>query len=227
MKMMLLSSLVAIVGLGFVYISLAYLGSTTSSALEGHYSRVELLIYIAHTLLKSYGKFVLASAMTLACLTTSIGLTGSLSGIFERFLNGRVKENTIAVIICVISAVISVSGVSQIVVIAVPVLNFIYPSAILMILFNFFDIPKKFKLAISNTFSVTLIISLIQSLKDFVFTLENLNIFIPKIIHRIALTFDKVVNTLPLAKQNFPWVIPAMLVFVVSIVFVMLKKDNK
>ncbi|MDO4594508.1 MAG: branched-chain amino acid transport system II carrier protein [Tissierellia bacterium] len=219
MKMMSFAGIIAIVGLGFVYISLTYLGASTSSVLEGEKSRVDLLIYIATELLHGLGKYVLSIAMVLACLTTSVGLTSSLSEIFNRFFGNKLGYDKFVIILVLVSAIISVGGVGTIVELAVPILSFIYPIAVLLIGFNFIDEKIKHKKIMTNTFFVVGVISFIQASRDMINTIERLFGLSNSLTNAIASVFDKIIKALPLNDLGFPWIVPFLIVLIASIIF--------
>ncbi|MCG0056893.1 branched-chain amino acid transport system II carrier protein, partial [Escherichia coli] len=67
--------------------------------------------------------------ITVACLTTSVGLVTSCSSFFHK-LFPRVSYKLIAVILSAFSAVVANFGLTELIAISVPVLTAIYPLAI-------------------------------------------------------------------------------------------------
>lgn len=143
----------AAIALSFVYAGLLYAGATTSGLDLGEMTRVELLFYISDTLLGSVGKWALAGAMSLACLTTAIGLTASVGSFFERITHGRLKYGLVAILSTLFSAFFAVYGVESIVIISAPILVFMYPIAMTLIILN---LLSKDKLQISTFYGATI-----------------------------------------------------------------------
>lgn len=143
----------AALALSFVYAGLLYIGATTSGIDIGEPSRVEMLFYISSELLGYAGRIALAGAMSLACLTTAIGLTTAVSSFAERISRGRVKYGFIAVLSTIFSAFFAVYGVESIVAISAPILVFMYPIAMTLIFLNL--LPKE-RVQISTFYGATI-----------------------------------------------------------------------
>lgn len=137
------SAIFAALGLCILYGGLVYAGAQTSAeGLEG-LTRVELLLHIVKNLLGQGGVIILMIVMSLACLTTSIGLITTFSNFFERVTKGKVPYTVWAIISAVWSCIFSVSGVESIVQFSAPILSILYPISICLIFLNFF--PNHFK----------------------------------------------------------------------------------
>lgn len=126
------ASLIAVIGLAFVYISLTFLGSSASKSIDTD-SRVTLLNFISSSILGNKGKFVLLLAIIMACFTTSIGLISSISNIFVEFSKNKLKYKPVAWVIAIVSLLLSVLGVESIVRLTGPFLQFVYPLALSLI----------------------------------------------------------------------------------------------
>ena len=129
------ASLIAVIGLAFVYISLTFLGSSVSKSIDTE-SRVQLLNFISEEILGNEGKFVLLIAIIMACFTTSVGLISSISNIFVEFSKNKFNYKITAFTIAAVSLLLSILGVESIVKLTGPFLQFVYPLAILLVLFN-------------------------------------------------------------------------------------------
>ena len=73
-KMILKSSLVATIGLAFIYGGLIYIGAQTSGLVSQEIGTTGLLLLISESVLGKAGPAIIGLAMGLACLSTSIGL---------------------------------------------------------------------------------------------------------------------------------------------------------
>ena len=101
------------------------------------------LAQIAGHYLGGFGSIVLALTITFACLKTSIGLVTSCSEAFVKMFPKALPYKTWAIIFTVFSFVVSNFGLSKIIDYSLPVLMFLYPLAITLILLaltgRFFD----------------------------------------------------------------------------------------
>lgn len=219
------ASLIAVIFLSLVYIGLAYLGATTSIVIEDGLSRVDLLIFIADSLIGDIGKIVLALAMMMACFTTAIGLATSISDIFSEFTKNKVPYKAGVVGCCLISAILAVFGVETIVQLAVPLLVFIYPLVILLVFYNLFE-RKLDPIVIKSTFIVVTIVCLIQAIGDMINTIGSIFSLDMGIFQYLADFLGKIIGLLPFESLGFPWLIPFALTFFISLIGSKIKKER-
>ena len=119
-----------------VYMGLAYLGATVSSQYTGAVGRAELIMAIVKALLGKGGMIIFGTVVGLACVTTAIALTSSAAAYFSELCRGKVNYKVFVVVICVFSAVVSNLGLDRIVAITAPVLDVVYPPALVLILIS-------------------------------------------------------------------------------------------
>ncbi|MBZ2175012.1 branched-chain amino acid transport system II carrier protein [Schnuerera sp. xch1] len=190
------AGIIAISGLAFVYGGLGYLGATGGEIFPKTITRTDLIMNIANNLLKAFGELGLGLAVALACLTTSVGLTATVGQYFNQISKGKLKYEVVVIITILFSTFMSNSGVESIISFAEPILLFMYPIVIVLILLTVFlgDYIKNdnvYKYAIYST----LIVSAIESLK----------------ILGIKVYLLRFVEMLPLASSGFAWVLPAII----------------
>lgn len=202
-KMTSISGIVAVIGLGIVYGGLMYLGSQTSSILPNDIGKSALVTEIVRRLLGYYGNVILGLAVALACLTTSIGLTSSASSFFESLFKGKISYKTNAIIISIVSAIIALNGVDKIVLLAVPILQILYPIVMILVVFTLLNVQNNTAIRISTY--VALFISVIDN-----FNYLGINIDM----------VDNFINFIPLSQVGFAWVIPSIIAFIISYLFV-------
>ncbi|MEW9096619.1 MAG: branched-chain amino acid transport system II carrier protein [Clostridiaceae bacterium] len=197
------AGLIAIVGLALVYGGLTYLGAQTSSIYSsGEVSKTALLLQISERTFGKYGSVLVGIAMGLACFTTSVGLITAGSTFFRDISNGKLSYNMNAIIISLASIVIGTFGVDKIVKISVPILSIMYPVAITLTLITLTKNLSHNKVVIRNAVYTSLFFSIIETL--------------PSMGVDFAKSF---VEILPLSKLGFGWVVPTVLVLVISLVF--------
>ncbi|MDO5037941.1 MAG: branched-chain amino acid transport system II carrier protein [Tissierellia bacterium] len=137
-KVTILSGLIAIVGLAVVYTGLAYLGASYPTG-GVEIDRSALLISIMAGLFGNAGQLILALCISLACLTTAIGLTTASADFFVDMTGGKVSYNAFAIGTAVFSGVFSVLGVDAIVSLSAPILGILYPCLIVLLVLASMD----------------------------------------------------------------------------------------
>ena len=219
------ASLIAVLGLAFVYISLTFLGASVSTSIDTD-SRVTLLNYIAEKVLGDKGKFVLIIAIIMACFTTSVGLISSISNIFSEFTKNKVSYKFFAIIIALVSLLLSALGVESIIRLTGPFLQFVYPLAVILVVFNLFGKDKINKLVIRNSFVVVTVVSFIDafvSLMEILSDMFNVNISILKALESILKGFVKIIS---LNIVDFPWVVPVLVTIILTSLYLKLNKSK-
>ena len=84
------------------------------------------------------GSFLLAATVTLCCMKTAVGLVTACSETFLELFPGRLDYRKWAIVFTAASFVISNIGLSQIIALSAPVLYFLCPLAIVLILLGIF-----------------------------------------------------------------------------------------
>ncbi|ABS21864.1 branched-chain amino acid transport system II carrier protein [Bacillus cytotoxicus NVH 391-98] len=187
------SGIIAVFGLTLIYLSLAYLGSTSTSLGVSDNGGL-ILTKVVNELYGTSGKILLGLVITLACLTTSVGLTSACAGFFTK-LFPKLSHRMIVTMVCVFSLVVSNLGLTQLIAVTLPVLMIIYPVAIVLIVLSYFHkwIGQRNTIYIGAILGA-LVISLFNGL-------ESANI-----------KFDTVTNVLemlPLYKEGIGWLLPS------------------
>lgn len=177
---------IAAIGLGFIYLSLIYLGAQISS-IKG-LTTAQTTLTLAQLTLGNVGKIAFGICVAAACLTTSVGLVALASEWFSKLT--KISYKKIAFGICVFSTILSVAGLDYIIGLSIPVLVILYPVTIVLILLNILGV--KSHIVFKAVVTITLIVSIAEALK-------------------INLDF------IPLAKAGFPWILPALITFILTL----------
>jgi LIVCS family branched-chain amino acid:cation transporter len=162
------AGLIAAAGLVIVYAALSYIGASSPQAIGLQENGGAILTSVATHLFGALGTSILGLAITFACLTTSVGLTTACGEFFAKLLPG-VSYKTIVILLTVFSAVIANIGLTQLISISIPILIFVYPLAIILVLLSFGSFNRAvyvWPLIVSS------IISLMDSLKAFGITID-------------------------------------------------------
>ena len=119
--------------LALVYAMLSYMGMCSSGVYPVQENGAWTLRCIVYQLFGSFGAILLAAIFTLACLTTCVGLINSISQYFSKLMP-RMGYRGWVILITGFSFLICNMGLSAILNISIPILNAIYPMAIVLIL---------------------------------------------------------------------------------------------
>lgn len=132
------AGLIAIGCLGVVYIFIAGLGAASVEQLGILDTGAPVLAGSARLLFGELGAMILAIIVLLACLTTSIGLVTSCAHYFHSQFGG-LSYKGYAVAFVIVSFAVGTFGLKTIISAAIPVLMFLYPLAIVLIVLAFLD----------------------------------------------------------------------------------------
>ena len=162
----------------------------------------EALAQIAGHYFGAAGAVILAGTVTLACLKTAVGLITSCADTFHALWPQGPSYRVWAAGFCGVSFLLANLGLDAIIAYSVPVLMFLYPLAIVLILLTlcgrlFGDDPAVLRWTMGFTLAAA-VLELLRSLPAP--ALEAL--------HLTTLT-GTVTGLLPLAELGFGWVLPA------------------
>ncbi|BCU53266.1 branched-chain amino acid:cation transporter, LIVCS family [Staphylococcus auricularis] len=182
-----------------IYFALAYVGATTGK--PGFTDGTQILTYNSVRVFGTFGNLIFGVIVILACLTTCIGLVNACAAFAVKKIP-KLTYKWFVLIFSVLGFLVSTLGLELILNIAVPLLTFIYPTSIVLVLVSFVSIFIKidFKYAYIIPTISTLIISVMQIVNDF-----NLVPFIARIY-----------QWLPLADIELAWLIPFIVLFVIG-----------
>ncbi|MBM7853972.1 LIVCS family branched-chain amino acid:cation transporter [Desulfohalotomaculum tongense] len=207
-KVTIIAGIIAAIGLSSVYVGLAYIGATTGTTFTGG-NPGQMLSYIIEAILGPAGKIVIAITMALACLTTSIGLVATCGSFFSRLTNNRVSYNTVCILTALISTVLANMGLATILEVSVPLLITVYPVIIVLILLALFhDLYKGKRAVYIAAISGTVIISLTTLVTS---TSRTLGFELTAL--------EQLLYKLPLHKQGLDWLLPAVLLALVGMLY--------
>ena len=129
---------VAGVFLCVMYLGLTYLGVTASGMFDLSVDRTVLVTTIVHALLGQTGTVLFGVVVALACVTTAVALVSCAADHFATLSGGRIKYTWLVVAICAFSGFFSTFGLNQIIAIAGPILDVVYPPTLMLLAMSFF-----------------------------------------------------------------------------------------
>ena len=121
-----------------IYVMLAFMGMQSSAVYEIKGNGAWTLRCIVRQLFGNTGAIILAAIFTLACLTTCVGLVTSIAQYFST-LTKKISYKSWIFIIVTFSFLVCNLGLNAILSISIPVLNAIYPIAIVLIVMGLLD----------------------------------------------------------------------------------------
>ena len=187
-----------------IYMGLILSGALSHSVFDADTTRTTLLSGLAINSLGNVGNLFLSILVGIACFTTAVGIvTGTADFVRSRFNDSQSAYNITAVIGSVLGVLMGQFNVGYIIAIALPSLMFIYPITIILILLNV--VPEKY--ASSLVFKTVTIATILFSVPDFLGS-----------ISAIAPATDAF-SWIPLQQYSLGWVLPALLVFILTNIF--------
>ena len=191
--------------MGAIYVAAIFMGAQSRDLFATSENGGIALAQIANHYLGFWGSLILAVTISFACLKTSIGLVISCSEAFSRMFPKGPGYSVYAVVFTLFSFCVSNFGLSAILSYSLPVLMFLYPLSITLIVLaltgRLFDHDRAVYI------SVTLFTG-IAALFDFAKTLPaGLR---PEGMLRLGETI------LPFYDLNLGWVIPALLGLIIG-----------
>ena len=122
--------------LAIIYVGIAYLGATSTQTF-GFLKLEDLFLSGASThYLGTFGSVMLAVVIILACLTTGIGLMTACGEYFHTLLP-KISYKVFVTIFSTFCFVVSNFGLTNIITYSIPVLMFLYPLAVVLMLLTF------------------------------------------------------------------------------------------
>ena len=195
--------------MALIYVLVTMIGAQSRGLFETAANGGEALAQIADHYFGSGGAIILAITVTLACLKTAVGLITSCAQTFVKMFPNGPSYRVWACGFCLLSFLIANLGLNAIVACSMPVLMFLYPLAIALILLTlcgklFQDDPHVLRWTISLT--------AIAAALDF---LRALPAPLLQTLHLDQLTAT-LSDLIPLAAQGFGWIPFALAGFLIG-----------
>lgn len=196
---------IAGLGLFLIYTGLIITGALMHNDFENDISRTALLNGISINTLGGTAHLFLSILVSLACFTTAVGIvTGTADFIKHRFKDSQTAYLITASIGCFLGVVMGQFDVHYIIAVAIPALMFIYPITIVLILLNV--VPEKF--ASPAVFKAVVLVTVLFSIPDFLGSVG------------LGRSMAGLQDYIPLSQFSMGWVLPALLIFVISNFFI-------
>ncbi|GIO23360.1 branched-chain amino acid transport system II carrier protein [Oceanobacillus sp. J11TS1] len=201
-----------------IYVGISYLGATSVVELGVFDNGGPVLSGAASHYFGTFGGILLAAIIILACLTTAIGLITANAEYFHS-LFPALAYKPLVFFFSILTFVIANFGLENIITFSTPVLMFLYPLAMVLVLLTFVSpFFNHSRLVYIPTIAVTFIFSIIDGL---VALYKSLEIRLPE---WLATLINNLGDVLPLYVEGLGWLLPAVIVAVIMIIVTKVKK---
>lgn len=195
------AGVIAAIGLSLVYLALFYLGATSQGIAGDAQNGVQILTsYVQHTF-GTPGSLLLAIVITLACLTTAVGLTVACGEFFSALL--PVSYRSVVILCALFSLLVANQGLTQLISVSVPVLVGLYPLAIVLVALSLLD---RLWFSQARVFMPVMAVTLVFGVTDGL-AAAGFTQLIPQWF-----------SSLPFAEQSMGWLLPALGMLAVAVV---------
>ena len=189
------------IGLIMIYSGLIFTGAVMQGEFDGAISRTSLITGISKITLGAKANLFLGILVSLACFTTAVGIVvGTADFVKSRFPKSNKAYLITAVVSCFLGVLMGQFNVDYIIAIALPILMFIYPITIVLILLNV--IPEKF--GSPKVFRAVVVTTILFSIPDFLGSIG------------LGSYIESITRWIPLCNLSMGWVLPALAVFIVA-----------
>lgn len=203
------STIIAGVGAGvlliIIYVGLGIIGRKTPNG-ESYDNGATVLTDAASAMFGGPGLWIFALIVVLACMTTAVGLITSTSEFFNTLLPG-ISYKAWAILFSVMSFAMATLGLDTVLAIAAPVIGFIYPPAIALIL-------------------LTLIVPIFGRTRYMYWT-YMLGVWMAVVwsalttLHSLgwgAAAIEPIISWAPFQEQSLGWAVPVLVAVIVGII---------
>ncbi len=198
------SGIFAMLLMMLIYGFITYMGSSSVQAVGMFENGGLIFAAVAKHYFGSFGGILLAIIIVLACLKTSIGLITSCSEFFHEAFP-KISYKSFVFILCAVSFLFANLGLNKIIQFAVPVLMFLYPLAIVLIVLALVSPLFKGK---QSVYLMAMVLTF------FVSILDGYQALVKSMPEAKLMFFDQIgafyENILPFYDLGLGWIVPAL-----------------
>ena len=186
-----------------IYVLVTVVGAQSRGVFPAAANGGEALAQIAEYYFGGAGAVILAATVAVACLKTAVGLITSCGETFVKIFPAGPSYHFWAVSFCILSFLVANLGLDAIIAFSMPVLMFLYPLAVALILLTLFG---RFFKDDRRVLRWTIGFTAAGAVFDF---LRALPAGLKDALHLEAL-IQAASGVLPFSEQGFGWVCPAL-----------------
>lgn len=195
------AAIIAAIGLALVYLALFQLGATSSLLVSEGANGGQILAAFVQYRFGSAGSLLLAAVITLACLTTAVGLISACGAFFSREF--PVSYAQVVWVFTIFCMAVSNQGLDSLIRISIPVLVGLYPLAIVLVCLGLFSSSLARPQNIMRpVMAVALVFGIVDGLKTAGFMERD----------------TAWMSALPFSSQGLGWLVPALIMLVIALV---------
>ena len=197
------AGVIAAIGLTLVYLAIGWIGRVMPFE-EEPANGSDLLVSASMQLFGTAGHYVFGIIVLLACLTTVIGLITACSQFFTR-LYPRVSYNVYVIIFIAIGFFFTNFGLDVLLSVALPLLVFIYPAAIMLIMLALLQPAIGYSRSMYRwSVSVAVLFGIYDALGAL----------------KVSVDFiDPLISWIPLFNHGLAWITPAVIAAIIGYMF--------
>ncbi|MGO3652648.1 branched-chain amino acid transport system II carrier protein [Vagococcus sp.] len=204
------SGLIGVVLMGVIYTLLSYTGVMSLGEFPLNKNGGITLSQISTHYLGTFGYWLMTFIVFIACLKTAIGLISAFAQTFTK-MYPKFSYRQYCGFGALISALIANVGLTTIITLSKPVLMFIYPLAMLLIMMSLFhSFFEKFTFVYQYAIYFTMVASFLEALNALPESMKN-QFFMKKIL-------EKLTEFLPLYEFGFSWIIFAVIGVLIGLI---------
>lgn len=211
------SGLLAVLSIGFVYLLLILMGAMSLGRFKVSDNGGVAFNQIVNVYGGVFGQVLLAFLLTITCLTTAVGLVAAFAQDFHKHFP-QVSYHAWLALSCLASFLAANFGLDTIIAWSTPMLMFLYPLSMVLILLSVFS--PLFKTD-GVVYFFVILFTVVPALGDMV-------VAFPSVVSQssFGLAVASLRNHLPLANMGLSWLVPALVGLVVGLVvhFIKTKK---
>lgn len=203
--------------MAIIYVLTTLIGTMSRGIYETTSNGGEALAQIANHYFGRFGIYFLLATVTLACIKTAISLVVSCSEMFHKMFPKLMSEKAWAIVFTLFSFAVSNFGLSAIITYAIPVLMFLYPltiSLILLALFGkFFNYDKK-------VFAIATAFNMLAAILDFIVAFPS------DVMPQFLIDNTKILGArfFPFFGIGLGWLIPTIIGIIIGLIWRQISK---
>lgn len=197
-----IAGVIAAIGLALVYVALIVLGASSGILAPSASTGAPILTTFVDYAFGPIGGVLLAMVISLACLTTAVGLVSACGEYFSKLT--PLSYRAVVVVVSIISMLVANLGLEQLIAVSVPVLLAIYPVAIMLVMLS---LASRWWRQASRVFIPTLAVAALFGILDGL-TAAGFTALLPAALAEM-----------PGAELGVGWFVPVLVVFVASVIY--------
>lgn len=212
------SGILAVAAIGLIYLLLILMGAMSLGRFKVSDNGGIAFNQIVNEYGGLFGQALLACLLTITCLTTAVGLVAAFAQDFHKHFP-KVSYHTWLFLSCLASFITANSGLDQIIAWSTPMLMFLYPLAMVLIILSVFS-PLFKKDGIVYFFMI--LFTIVPAFGDMI-------VSFPNVVSRssFGVMVAAVRSKLPLANMGLSWLIPALIGLAIGLILHYVKNRKK